>query len=334
MRCFPAARSWIATTTLAAFLSSGLGPATALAQESSTEALAEQRKAEAKAQFEKGAADYRDRRYHEAVIAFLAADRLSPSPALSFNIARAYERLDDTGGALRWYRDYLRRAPDASNAEGVQARVRALAADLVAQGLQQVTVLSTPSGAAVTVDGRDVGVTPYTGEHSIGEHDVALKASDRPERRVTVELTRGAPQDITVDLAEPPAPAREAPVAIPANEDAPARSRENDDTRFGVAPYVVGGAGAALLVSALGFELARRSEESKAEDARSQIEFREHADSMEDHQTTSRVLLGLGSAALVTGGVLFFLNRKSEEPGPVAFGCSPSGCAATARGTF
>jgi hypothetical protein len=89
-----------------------------------------------------------------------------------------------------------------------------------------------------------------------------------------------------------------------------------------------------LLAFALGFELARRGEESKAEDARSQIEFAQHVESMEDMKTTSRIFLGLGSVALVTGGVLYLLNERRESPAPVAFGCSPHGCSATAQGTF
>jgi tetratricopeptide (TPR) repeat protein len=323
-------RTLIGTVTLASFVAVAGSPEIASAQEASTEAVLEERKAEAKAQFEKGATLYREQRYEEAVIAFLAADRLTPNPALSFNIARAYERLDDTSSALRWYRDYLRRAPDAGNAGDVEAKVRSLDGVLVLRGLQQVTILSSPPGASVTVDGRDVGVTPYTGDHSIGERAVTLKVSDYREKRFRLDLTSDAPRELNVDLSRvEPAPA---PTAA---STAPAAVREpSAETRFGVAPYIVAGSGGVLLAFALGFELARRSEESKAEDARSQIEFAGHVESMEDMKTTSRIFLGLGSAALVTGGVLYFLNERRESPAPVAFGCSPHGCAATAQGTF
>jgi hypothetical protein len=136
-----------------------------------------------------------------------------------------------------------------------------------------------------------------------------------------VELARAGPE------AEPPPAA----AAIPATD--PGRAAHGE-TRFGIAPYIVAGSGAALLVGALGFELARRGQESKAEKAGSQIEFADHVESMEDMKTASRVFLGLGSVALVTGGVLYFLNDRRESPAPVAFGCSPHGCAATAQGTF
>ena len=265
------ARTLIGAVALVAVTGS---PEIAAAEDASTAARLEEPKAEAKAHFEKGAALYREQRYEEAVIAFLAADRLTPNPALSFNIARAYERLDDTSSALRWYRDYLRRSPDAGNASDVEAKVQALDAALVLRGLQQVTILSSPPGAS-------------------------------------------APAPATA--------ASTAPVAVP---------EPSAETRFGVAPYIVAGSGGVLLAFALGFELARRGEESKAEDATSQIEFAKHVESMEDMKTTSRIFLGLGSAALVTGGVLYFLNERRESPAPVAFGCSPHGCTATAQGTF
>jgi hypothetical protein len=95
------------------------------------------------------------------------------------------------------------------------------------------------------------------------------------------------------------------------------------------------GGGAALVVGALGFELARRHQESQAEDARTQVSFQSHVDSMDTLKTNSRVFLGLGGAALITGGILFLLNEpQRESPPPVAFGCGSDGCTASARGSF
>src|SRR6187402_1513335 len=105
-------------------------PLPALAQSNSSEAVVEARRGQAKLSFQRGAELYRAGHYEAAVKSFLEADRLAPSPALSFNIARAYERLDDASGALRWYRDYLRRSPAAKNAPEVRARVAELAAQL------------------------------------------------------------------------------------------------------------------------------------------------------------------------------------------------------------
>ena len=96
-------------------------------------------------------------KFRVAVDYFLEADHLSPNAALSFNIARAYEKLDDPGATLRWYRDYLRRNLDAADRAAVEERIHAMEALLAKKGVQQLTVLSDPEGASVTFDGRQIG---------------------------------------------------------------------------------------------------------------------------------------------------------------------------------
>jgi hypothetical protein len=91
---------------------------------------------------------------------FRQADAIAPSAPLSFNVARAYDKLADASNALRWYRDYLRRAPQAPNAGEAVARVRFYEGVLQTRGIQQLTVLSNPPTATVSVDGVPMGLTP------------------------------------------------------------------------------------------------------------------------------------------------------------------------------
>src|SRR5260221_3821714 len=102
---------------------------------------------EAHEKYHAGALAYSEGRYNDAIDLFLEADRLAPSAALSFDIARGYEKLKDSSGALRWYRDYLRRADHPSDEAEVQRIVRSLERRLLAKGVQQVTVSSSPRGA-------------------------------------------------------------------------------------------------------------------------------------------------------------------------------------------
>ncbi len=97
-----------------------LSPKQALADEAPR--AAEQ----AKVRFEAGKVAYRSGQYAEAVRCFLDADALAPRAPLSFDIARAYEQLGDSFSAVRFYRDYLERAPNAANAGEVRARIAAL----------------------------------------------------------------------------------------------------------------------------------------------------------------------------------------------------------------
>jgi tetratricopeptide (TPR) repeat protein len=311
--------------------------APAHAQAPSAEGQAEARRSAAKEKFDQGVTAYKEQRYEDAVKLFMEADAMSPSSALSFNVARAFEKLEDISGALRWYRDFLRRSPEASNAAEVRAKVAELAAALSRRGVQQVSVLSEPPGATVLVDDQNVGVTPVTRDLTPGKHRLVLRLSGYADKSTELRLEPLVPQDVSLELSQP-SPDRPADGAAPRADQPPTAP----GTRFGVVPYVVMGAGAAGLLGALGFEISRRSADSDAEQA-PQNQFQGHYDTMESRQTTARVLAGLGGALLVTGGVLFFVDRR-REPGPaaltttaapqVAVGCLDSGCGLFARGSF
>src|SRR5262249_13937066 len=68
-------------------------------------------KARARALFEKGVTAYGEGRYFDAIDIFSEVNRLFPNPQLFFNIAKAYDNLGDAGGALKFYRDYLKNVP-------------------------------------------------------------------------------------------------------------------------------------------------------------------------------------------------------------------------------
>jgi len=85
--------SWLCALSLAAACVTHQPNARADAP--SEEAAMEQRRAEAKSKYQEGAAAYSAGRFKDAVDLFLSADRLAPSAPLSFNIARAYEKLAD-----------------------------------------------------------------------------------------------------------------------------------------------------------------------------------------------------------------------------------------------
>jgi hypothetical protein len=302
----------------------------------SAEAVAEARRSEAKVKFEAGVRAFGERRYADAVQSFVEADALAPSAPLSFNIARAFERLDNAAAALRWYRDYLRRSPQAANAAEVQARVSEHAATLAARGVQQLTVLTSPDGATLSIDEQPVGPTPITLELKPGRHRAILHLTGYLDQTAEFVLDARTPQDLSLKLvAQPPAPTGNvapAPRASSPNADRGASPTEKE-RRFGPVPWVVVGAGAASMLGALGFELGRRSAESAAENA-SQLDYQTHFDAMQGRQTTARVLFAVGGGLLVTGGVLFFLDRPPSASPRVALGCNGLGCALRAQGSF
>jgi tetratricopeptide (TPR) repeat protein len=90
----------------------GLACASASAQESS-----------ARKRFEEGTTLYDLGQYVEAARAYEDAYRIKNDPALLFNIGQAYRLGGDSTAALRAYRSFLRRMPDAPNRSEVERHI-------------------------------------------------------------------------------------------------------------------------------------------------------------------------------------------------------------------
>lgn len=307
----------------------------------------EGKRAEGRARYERGADAYAKGRFTDAIDLFLEADALAPSAALSFNIARAYEKIGDDAATLRWYRDFRRRAPDAKNGPEVDERIHALEAALAAKGVQQLTVLSSPQGATVIIDDQPVGVTPFTGQFPPGKHRVVTTLKGYADSSQDVELPADRAKDLKVPLVPdtrvpgaraPGEPA--APIAgTSSGQVAPSQPGDRaDGPRFGILPWIGLGAGALALGGAGAFELSRRSAESEAEADKTQVGYKESFDKMRSRQTTARVLGAVGGALVVTGGVLLVLDLTRPKPdaqrAALALDCFTDECGLRAWGSF
>jgi tetratricopeptide (TPR) repeat protein len=80
--------------------------------------------------FERGSAFYDLGKYRDAVVEYEEAYKAKPDPALLFNIAQCYRLAREPESALRIYRSYLRRVPDAPNREEVEQYIQALQAQI------------------------------------------------------------------------------------------------------------------------------------------------------------------------------------------------------------
>ncbi len=331
--------SWICTATLAVAANEAVDTETRSRAPDGTETKAERLDPERRAQtqYERGVQAYRQRSFEDAIERFLAADKLAPRPALAYNVARAYEKLQEPARALQYYREYLRRGADASNRDEVERRVAELQADIVEQGLQQVTIRSKPEGAKVFIDETLRGTTPWTSELSLGKHELRLEHPGHDSARVPLTLDSRRAQDL--DLALAPA---DGAGAVPESTRAGGETGDNSEaTQAGASglqpwPWVAVGAGGAALATAGVFELLRRDAESDAESARYQPEYYEHRDRMSSRQSTARVLLGVSAVLVVSGGVLALIDgaQSDVEPGPVAVGCDTTTCLGTFMGNF
>lgn len=164
-------------------------------------------KGRARVLFGQGVAAYREGKYYAAVEIFLQTQRIYPDTQLCFNIARAYENIGNASAALRYYRDYLRQADRPSDGADVKERVRRLEQQLAERSLQQLTVLSQPEGATVLLDGKPVGIAPFTLDTYPGKHRLALTLGEHAPQEQIVELDAHAARDVSFVLVPLPKPA-------------------------------------------------------------------------------------------------------------------------------
>ena len=156
--------------------------------------------------FQRGVAAYHAGRFYDAVDVFLETQRIYPDTQLCFNVARAYENLGNASAALRYYREYLRQADRPSDGAEVRDRVRRLEQQLAQRGVQQLTVLSQPEGATVLLDGKPVGITPWTGDTYPGKHRLALTLERHATQQQVIELDAHAARDVSLALVPLPTP--------------------------------------------------------------------------------------------------------------------------------
>lgn len=100
--------------------------------------------ANARSKYEEGTTLYDLGRYAEAAHAYEEAFRLKNDAALLFNIGQAYRLGNDYASALRAYRSFLRRVPDARNRPDVEKHIATLQALIEAQ--KQPTPGAEPYG--------------------------------------------------------------------------------------------------------------------------------------------------------------------------------------------
>jgi hypothetical protein len=241
---------------------------------------------------------------------------------------------------LRFYREYLRQSPTASDKARVVERIADLEQKMAARGVQQVSVLSNVVGATVVLDGKPVGVTPWTGEISPGKHEIKLRRDGYKEAKGDFDLSAQHAMDFQLDME------------VGSNEVAPAGDskksadptkpeRDKGTAKKGVSPwtFVAFGVGVAALGGAVVFEQLRKSSEDDVKNEETQLARHQAYDSMKNHQTTARVLTGVGAVAILAGGVLLYFDLSSsagaEKPSARAgIGCGSSSCSATFAGHF
>lgn len=273
--------------------------------------VSDQDKALAMQKFDQGSKAFDQKRFKDAIDLFLQADAIVKNPAFAYNAALAYEAMGDLAAALRWSREYLRRAPSAPDQAAVRDRIAKYEAHLREAGLRQLTVLSTPPGATLLVDHKPVGVTPWTGELVPGSHTIELRLRGYADRAGSAELNGDGSVETSFELTVEPGakpPTQAEPVAP-------------DITRHGPGwmlptSIAVLGAGVVAGATAVGLEVARAGAEGDARDAKVQIDAADAYDRMTHLQLGARVAAGIAGGLALVGGTLLTIHFVTEKSAP------------------
>lgn len=232
---------------------------------------------EAKAKFMAGKQAYRLGEYDEAIALWKEAYRLKDNPAFLFNIGQAYREKGDLPRAVQFFENYLKEAPaTASNRKDVEQRVAELK-QLIA--------------------------------------DQKASASRPPNEPVELNPTTTPPPVLESDPTTTPDP-----VTPPVGSETPEEPRDGSGGGGSLRIAGLGTAGVGLVLVGTGvfFGLAASSAQSDVEAAVANGEvWTEELDKKDadgrSAATISTVTLGLGAAAVVTGGVLFYLGMRKGK---------------------
>jgi hypothetical protein len=147
---------------------------------------------------QEGVRAFRDGRFGDAIRYFRAAYRLGGPSSELWNIARCRERMDDAEGAAGAIEQYLAQrdlgAVDRTEAARELDALRARSSTL--------TITTVPSGAAVTLDGKQAaGPTPLSLEIRPGAHTLSVHRDGYATETRPLEARFGRAVIVSLELA-------------------------------------------------------------------------------------------------------------------------------------
>ena len=150
---------------------------------------------------------YKEGQYKEAIERFLKAHELSPNPVSLFNIARAYQKMDQIVNAYDFYKQYIQTGDETRLEDAKEAIEKIESMPVV------LKIATTPAGAVLLVDGqvRVGGETPVVlDDLKAGKHTIALQLEGYEDVEQEVDIPVLGEQSIEIDLQK----IGEKPVAV------------------------------------------------------------------------------------------------------------------------
>lgn len=286
----------------------------AAAQDASDDAS----RAQARKHFQEGTKAFDLGHFEEAIRDYEAAYRLRDDPVLLYNLAQAHRLAGHNGDALRLYKVYLNRLPKATNRAEVLTKIAALD-ELVRQ---EKAMRSIPPDHPIRA--------------GAGAPDVASSSPSPSAPPLGAEPARAPEPKIE------PTPMGTAPTVAPSTTGSAAAAADRAVVP-GRAKKLAGigaaAGGVALVAAGIAFGvLAKQSGDAVTAAARAHQSFDPSKESAGHLDTTLEgVFIGVGAAAVVTGGVLYLLgHREARHPRSLALTpqLSPTRASLVVQGSF
>ena len=282
---------------------------------------------EAAKHFQRGVTLYSEADYPGALVEFKRAYVLAPNEVVLYNVGQTQYQLRDYAGALGSFERYLSMTGAADpHRSQVESSVKVLRTRV-----GQLTIVTVPVGAEVSVDDRVIGTTPFAKPVVVGVGHLTVTASAPGRVPVTryVDLAAEDNVSVTLEMAAqttatrprsvvPAAPvgAADAPAPmLPPSEEIPPPP-PGDGSSWRRAGWIVTGVSAA---GAIGFGLAAKHESNELESARNvYVATHSNLDHLANLTTTFSVIAdSLAVVAVVVGGLTLYstLGAHGTEAG-------------------
>jgi len=241
---------------------------------------------QARARFQEGVDYFDKKQFDNARASFLQAYALKKHPAVLLNLAQSCLKAGHALEAAKYFQQFLRESSQITSAQ------RSDAESGLADARSKIGRIdvSAPSGAEVFIDKDDqrAGTAPLSDSLDVdpGSHTVRIKKSDGTTETQTVSVSSGQrvaarfggekPPEAAVAATPSPAPAANAPAE---SNGEPPTGEITISTKSGLfsppqnmTPVYIGlGVGAAGLVGAVAFGIAKASAQSKADGVANEI---------------------------------------------------------------
>jgi tetratricopeptide (TPR) repeat protein len=246
--------------------------------------------ASARDHYVKGTRAYELGLYDEAIAEYMAAYKTKDDPALLFNLGQAHRLAGHAAEALRFYKTYLSKLPEAGNRADVEVKIRELKELVEKQKQQPQTEPPTVSAAA--------SPAPVTAPALLG-----------PGPGTTGAATDVGAGDAAAGTVQ----------AAPLEKSLPGRGMKRAGIAVAASGLVLVGTGIAFGV------LAKQSGDqlTQLDQQRGVFDPSKESAGQRD-QVIEGVCIGVGAAAVATGAILYLLGTRAGQDAPQTLTVSPA----------